>query len=84
MTENDINPVLAIELSDIYAWTIDFFGIQAGDQFKVIYEENYVDSVSVGIGKIYAACFHHMKDDYFAFLFKQGDNESYLMKMVKA
>lgn len=77
MTDNNINPVLAIELSEIYAWTIDFFGIQKGDRFRVIYEENYVDSVSVGIGKIYAADFYHIQDDYYAFLFGNDGDESY-------
>lgn len=77
MTDNNINPVLAIELSEIYAWTIDFFGIQKGDQFKIIYEENFVDSVSIGIGKIYASSFHHIQDDYYAFLFNQDGEENY-------
>ena len=26
-------------LSEIFAWTVDFFGLQKGDNFKVIYEE---------------------------------------------
>ena len=33
------DPMLAIELSEIFAWTIDFFAIQKGDSFKVIYDE---------------------------------------------
>jgi murein DD-endopeptidase MepM/ murein hydrolase activator NlpD len=84
MTGNDINPVLALELSDIYAWTIDFFAIRKGDQFRVIYEENYVDSVSVGIGKIYAVLFHHIQDDYYAFLFDQDGRESYFDESGKS
>ncbi len=67
MTEHDINPLLAIELSEIYAWTVDFFGIEKGDNFKVYYDELYVDSVSIGIGKIHGALFHHRGRDYYAF-----------------
>jgi len=59
MIDNDINPLLAMELSDVYAWTIDFFGLQKGDEFKVYYQEDFVDSESVGLGKIYAAWFKH-------------------------
>ena len=77
MVENNIHPLLAIELSEIYAWSIDFFGIQRGDRFRVIYEENYVDSTSIGLGKIYACEFQHMGDDYYAFLFDQDSTESY-------
>ncbi|WP_439185283.1 peptidoglycan DD-metalloendopeptidase family protein [Carboxylicivirga taeanensis] len=67
MTEHDINPLLAIELSEIFAWTVDFFGIEKGDNFKVYYDELYVDSVSIGIGKIHSAVFHHRGKDYYAF-----------------
>jgi len=76
MTENGANPVLALELSDIYAWTVDFFGIEIGDYFKIMYTEDYVDSVSVGISSIEAALLHHRGDDYYAFNF-QEDSVTY-------
>ena len=59
MVGNNLPPELAIELSDIYAWTIDFFGLQKGDSIRVYYEEQYVDSIRIGIGRIYAADFYH-------------------------
>ena len=65
--KNDLNLNLSLSLSDIYAWVVDFFGIQKGDGFTVYYTENYVDSVSVGIGEIYAAKFTHNKKDYYAY-----------------
>jgi murein DD-endopeptidase MepM/ murein hydrolase activator NlpD len=80
MTDNNINPVLAIELSDIYQWSIDFYGIQKNDKFKVIYEEKYVDSTSIGIGEIHACQFHHMGEDFYAFHFEQDSSLSYFDK----
>lgn len=77
MQDNDINPVLAIKLSDIYQWTIDFYGIQRNDQFRVIYEEMYVDSISIGVGEIYACQFQHMNQDFYAFQFEQDSSLSY-------
>jgi murein DD-endopeptidase MepM/ murein hydrolase activator NlpD len=50
---------LALELSEIYAWTIDFFALQEGDSIRVCYDEQFVDSASIGIGQIYAAHFYH-------------------------
>ncbi len=73
MVENNVNPSLALELSEIYAWSIDFFGLQKGDHFKVIYDELYIDTISIGIGKIYAANFNHQQVDYFGFNFKRDD-----------
>ena len=50
---------LALELSEIYAWTIDFFALQQGDSIRVCYDEQYVDTTCVGIGQIYACHFYH-------------------------
>ena len=49
MKENNLDPMMAIELSEIYAWNIDFFGIQEGDVFKVIYNQHYVDTLYIGL-----------------------------------
>ena len=37
---------LAMSLVEVYAWTIDFFRLQKGDAFSVIYEEEYVDDTT--------------------------------------
>lgn len=65
------NPMLALELSEIYAWSIDFFGLQPGDRYKVIYDETFVDSLSVGITKIHAAWFYHGGREFWAIPFVQ-------------
>jgi len=77
MTDSGINPILAIELSEIFAWSIDFFGLQKGDEFKVMYEEQYIDTLSVGLGKIYAAWFKHAGEEFYAIPFIQDGEESY-------
>ena len=77
MTDRGYDPMLSNALSDIYAWSIDFFGLQVGDKFKMIYEEQFVDTVSVGFGKIHAAWFYHMDSAYYAIPFFQDSVESY-------
>ena len=77
MVAADVNPMLAIELSEIFAWTVDFFGIQQGDQFKVIYEESFVDSTSLGIDKILGAWFYHNETDFWAIPFVQDSIRSF-------
>ena len=37
MREAGVSPELIVSLSDIYAWTVDFFGLQKGDRFRVLY-----------------------------------------------
>ena len=71
LLENNASIDLAIKLSKIFAWQIDFYRLQKGDNFKVIYEEEYVDTNMVGIGKILGAYFSHYGKDYYAIPFMQ-------------
>ncbi len=71
LIENNASIELAIQLSKIFAWQIDFYHLQKGDNFKVIYEEEYVDSQMVGIGKILGAYFYNYKKEYYAIPFVQ-------------
>jgi len=77
MIENNTDPNLANELSEIYAWTIDFFGIQKGDSYKVIYEELFVDNELIGIGKVQASWFQHAGHDFYALYFIQDSVGDY-------
>ena len=67
----DASPALANRLADIYAWTIDFYHIQAGDRFKVVYTENMVDGESVGIDSILAAVFQFRGMEFWAYNYNQ-------------
>ena len=71
MSNSGLNEQLTYYLSDVYAWNIDFYRLQKGDRFKVIYEEQFVDdTISIGIKRINAAIFEHSGRDYYAFEFQ--------------
>lgn len=68
-------------LSGVYQWTIDFFKIQKGDRFKVIFNEKYLeDGTYVGLQNIEAAVFEHFGKSFYAFEYgiknEKGDIES--------
>lgn len=71
------NPVLSNELANIYAWTIDFYRIQKGDKFKVVYEELMVENESIGIKRIKSAVFEHGGKEFYAIYFEQDGNGGY-------
>lgn len=73
IADNDLNLQLALDLSEIYAWSVDFFGLQKNDGFIVYYDELYVDSTSVGIGKIHSAKFLHNGKTFYAFNYENDD-----------
>lgn len=77
MVDHNTDPNLANELSEIYAWTIDFFGIQSGDSYKVVYENEYVDGEHIGVGKVLAADFKHYGENHLAIYFVQDSTGDY-------
>jgi murein DD-endopeptidase MepM/ murein hydrolase activator NlpD len=71
LDEQHASPALAQMMAEIYAWTIDFFSIQPGDWFKVVYRENFVEHHSIGPAKILSAEFYHGGEKFFAFYYQQ-------------
>ncbi len=68
---------LALKLADIFAWTVDFFAIQEGDQFKAYYEEIYVGGERAGIGKVLGAWMKHFEKTQYAIYYNDGEIEGY-------
>jgi murein DD-endopeptidase MepM/ murein hydrolase activator NlpD len=77
MVNGGLNKSLVSDLSNIFAWTVDFFGLQKGDNFKVIYEEIFIDGKSLGTGKIYGAQFNRTGSTITAIPFVQDGKESF-------
>jgi murein DD-endopeptidase MepM/ murein hydrolase activator NlpD len=75
--DNGIDISLAARLENIYAWTIDFFYLQKGDYFKVVYEEEFVEGESIGISRIKGATFSHGGKDFHALYFDQEGKPDY-------
>lgn len=77
LDDANVSPVLAIEMADVFAWTIDFYRIQKNDWFKVVYEERFVDGKSIGVGRVLASNFNHYDKDFFACYFVQDSIGDY-------
>lgn len=77
MQDCNTSPQLAVDLSHIFGWTIDFFGIQKDDEFRVIYEQEYVDGQALQNFHILAASFRASDSTYYAIPFVQDGEELY-------
>ncbi len=84
MVDNGADPNLANELSEIYAWTIDFFGLQKGDTYKAIFEEQFVDGKYIGLANVKASMFYHGGDSLYAFYFEQNEKGDYFDESGKS
>ena len=76
--EKGVSPLLALKISDVYAWQIDFFDVKEGDSFQAIYNEAFIDdSVALGIASIDAAIFTHQGITFTAIPFMQDSVREY-------
>ena len=70
--------LLALKLSDVYAWQIDFFDVKEGDSFRVMYDVAYINDTSmVEIANIEGAVFTHRGEKYRAIPFQQDSVREY-------
>ncbi|MDR2882917.1 MAG: peptidoglycan DD-metalloendopeptidase family protein [Alistipes sp.] len=78
--EAGLPDALSAELEDIYGWSVDFFALQKGDRFEVIYDQRFIDSVEVsrnGVGMIWGSVFRHGGKDLYAIPFIQDGKTAY-------
>ena len=73
MQNAGVSPLLILSLSDVYAWTVDFFGLQQGDRFRVVYDEKSVEDEVIAVDTIRTAQFIRGTDTLSCFMFNQGD-----------
>ena len=73
MLKAGASPLLILKLSDIYAWTVDFFGLQEGDRFRAIYSQRECEGEVLSIDSVFYAVYTHGEKDYPVILFDQGD-----------
>ncbi len=82
MSNQGLSVLLSHELSSIYQWSIDFWKLQKGDQFKMVYNERFInDSIYAGIESIEGAVFVHQGKPYYAFDYvadpEKGESDFY-------
>lgn len=73
MLDAGVSPLLILNLSDIYAWTVDFFALQKEDSFKVLYDEKTCDGKVIAVDTVRYAVFSHGGEEFPAIMFNQRD-----------
>ena len=77
MQQCNTNPQLALDLSNIFGWSIDFFGLQKEDEFRVWYEQETVEGKELQSFHVLAASFVHEDSVFYAIPFVQDGEELY-------
>ena len=68
-----ISPLLIVDLADVYAWTVNFFGLQDGDRFRVIYNQTECEGEIIRVDDIEFAIYDSGSFSATAIRFDQGD-----------
>lgn len=68
---------VGIELSELFAWQIDFFTLFKGDRYRAIYEEFLSDGEVVGVGRVIAAEFIHQNRRFEAYYYADQQQQGY-------
>ena len=76
LVTNGGHPLLALRLSEVFAWQIDFFRLRKGDRFRLVYETRSMDGKQLQPGDIVAAHVEHRGEDYYTFRFEGGEGEA--------
>jgi murein DD-endopeptidase MepM/ murein hydrolase activator NlpD len=67
---------LAYELSEIFAWDVDFYiDLRKGDSFKILFEKKYLKGEFVGYGSVLAATFTNRGNTYQAYRYTYPDTK---------
>lgn len=75
--DKGFNLKLIGEIEEVFKWSIDFFDVKAGDRFKILYEEEYLNGKPHMIKKIIAVFFEKDKKEYYAFNFNQNGEKGF-------
>ena len=73
MQNAGVSPMLILSLSDVYAWTVDFFGLQKGDRFRVVYDQKSVEGEVIAVDTLRTAQFIRGADTLSLYMFDQKD-----------
>lgn len=68
---------LISRMEDALAWSVDFHHLQKQDEFKLLYEQLYVNGNPVGIGKLLGAYYRSGNKEYYSIWFEEGEYKGY-------
>jgi murein DD-endopeptidase MepM/ murein hydrolase activator NlpD len=78
LKSNGVDPLLAIKISDVFAWQIDFYDVKEGDSFQVMYDVAYIDdTIPLSISAIEGVKFIHQGKEFMAIPFTQDSLSEY-------
>lgn len=70
MVGNGYSFELTDKMEDALQWSVDFYHVQVGEEFRLLYEKDFIEDEQAGLGKVLAANYETDTKDYYAFWFE--------------
>ncbi len=77
LEDQGVNPNVIDLMEDALSSSVDFYHTRKGDEFKLIFENQYVDGELIGMGKLIAACYINNDGANYSMLYNSKDYEGY-------
>ena len=77
LVEQGISFEAAAKMEDALQWNVDFSHTQKGDQFKMLYEQMYIEGKEVGVGQVYAAYYNREGKESYAIWYDDGEHKGF-------
>lgn len=75
MTDGGMSFELADKMEDALQWAVDFHHLQKEDQFKLVYDEKFVEGEFAGVGNVYAAYYKNASKEFYAIYYESEDSK---------
>lgn len=77
MAQQGSSPELIAKLEDALQWSIDFYHLQKGEKFKIVYESHNIDGKEIGAGLVLAAKYEMEKNTINAIYYSKPSFKGY-------
>ncbi len=77
MKDQGLSAVLIDKMEDALAWSVDFYHIQQGDKYKLIFERKYIKGEPVGIGKLMGAYYKTADNEFYSIYYENEQYQGY-------
>ena len=77
MVDNDMSYELAAKMEDALQWSVDFYHLNKGDQFRLVYDQQYIEGEKAGVGMVKAAYYKSGPSEYYAIYHDEGKHYGY-------
>lgn len=73
----EVNPAIIDLMEDALSSSVDFYHVQKGDEFKLIYENKYIEGEAFGVGKLIAAWYKNAQSENYSIRYTTKDKTGY-------